>query len=157
MSVQRVYQTEAPSPIAPPALPRRVLNRLEDIEGDAMAVSVKLVSAKSHIARYPTHDAACDRAVEAVDRLAIALIEAASRGSLTLGEVRDTARQIRQHCADYRAADVLEDAEVFDGIDPCVIEAHDHSRKIPHAVQEICEGRHIGQRTRRLSGRRAGR
>jgi len=139
-------QAPLPLPITAATLPLGIVNRLEAIEGEAMAVSVKLITAKGHLSLYPTHDAACDTDVERIDLIASALIEAASLGALTLGEVRDAARMIRAHCADYRRHDALEDGTVVDGVHPCVTEAHEHAREIPHKVQEICEGRQIHQR-----------
>jgi hypothetical protein len=144
VTVTPVYQTEAPSPIAPTALPRRVLSALERIRLRAANANTRLADVTECLGViFPSHDARCDAAVAAIRRLA-------TRGLSGAGISPDECRQILACCDVYVEHDMLEDATVLVAALPAAIDAHESTRPIPGEVDGIETGQRMG-------GRRAGR
>lgn len=146
MTVSRApisYQTDQPSPIAPPALPRRVLNALERIRLNAANANAHLTDVTECLGViFPSHDARCDAAVANIRRLA-------TRGLSGTGISPDECRQILACCDVYVEHDTLEDEAVLVSALPAVVEAHDSTRPIPGEV----EGIETGQRPSGRGGR----
>jgi hypothetical protein len=144
MDVARRAPLTEPEPIAPPVLPRRVLNALERIRLNAANANTRLADVTECLGViFPSHDAMCDRAIASIRRVA-------TRGLSGAGISPDECRQILAWCEVYVEHDTLEDATVLVDALPAAVEAHDSTRPIPADV----EGIETGQR---MNGRRGSR